>query len=73
MAPSLLLFDVNDIPAIMVATHANSMLQLIAASIQWVPSAQNTIPITKKFIVASCSEGAQPAPIFLFDEPCGRI
>ncbi len=52
MAPSLLLFDIKDVSTIMAAIHANSTLQLIVVSIQWVPSAQNTIPIPKKFIVA---------------------
>jgi hypothetical protein len=72
MAPSLLFFDVKEVSAIMAATHANSMLQLIVASIQWVPSAQNTIPIPKKFIVALCSEGAKPASTLLFSKPHGR-
>jgi hypothetical protein len=64
LAPSLLLFDIKEVSAIMAVAHANSMLQLIVASIQWVPSAQNTVPIPKKFIVALRSEGAQPAPHF---------
>jgi hypothetical protein len=33
-SPSLLLFDVKDVSATMAATHANSTLQLIVASIQ---------------------------------------
>jgi hypothetical protein len=64
MAPSLLLFDVKEASAIMAATHTNSTLQLIVASIQWVPSTQHTVPIQKNFIVALHSEGAQPAPTF---------
>ncbi len=64
MAPSLLLFDVKDVSAIIATAHTNSTLQLIVASIKWVPSAQNTIPILNKFIVALHSEGAQPAPTF---------
>jgi hypothetical protein len=56
MAPSLRVFDIKDVSTIMAATHPNSTLQLIVASILWVPSAQNTIPIPKKFIVALHSE-----------------
>jgi hypothetical protein len=52
IAPSLLLVDIKDVSAIMAATHAYSTLQLIVVSIRLVPSAQNTIPIPKKFIVA---------------------
>jgi hypothetical protein len=60
-ALSLLLFDIKGVPAIMTATHANPMLQLIIVSIWWVP---------KKFIVALHSKGAQSAPSILFDESC---